>query len=208
MGITKIDTIFGCSLGGLQALEMFLTYPKLARKFIVGAAAPLTMPVKLFNLAQLRMLPATFNADLHDTQLLERMAFARYFFRLSCTTPEAIAEFSTNGEDVGDYYLMESTEFQTRFNPYSYALLLGAITNYQLGSQAVRSVNNDFDDAELHLIGIQGDLFTPVDSMKVIFRDLHQLGYKVHYQEFSTIYGHEAWIVDGEKFYDQIKTIL
>jgi homoserine acetyltransferase len=91
MNIQKLDLVFGCSLGGMQALDMFIRFPMMADKFISVCGSPLPFMTNLTNAAQSNILESGIKNNLSKDTLKSYMGLARFFFRLSCTTEKALS---------------------------------------------------------------------------------------------------------------------
>lgn len=212
LNIKKLDLVVGCSLGGMQALDLFLRYPTISKKNISAVGVPVPRMTKLVNLAQARLIDQSIQA--WDGRDLETMlGLSRFFFRLSCTSEAALEILEKKQSEKREikklealeaYFIEDNLKFQTQFSAYSNSLLLKMIANFTV--EIPENLENG--SSELLMISIQNDIFTPEEYVKKIFNDLVKKNYRCELRKFETDYGHEAWIIDGERFYDFIKENL
>ncbi|EKD92361.1 MAG: hypothetical protein ACD_29C00044G0001 [uncultured bacterium] len=197
--IKKVDCLFGCSLGGMQVLDMFFRYPMFSDHFISIAGSPVSWMAKINLLTQARMITAFYD---NKNILKSMMGFTRIFFRLQCSNEKALNILQNKQLNIDDYFLEDSAAFENKFSPYSCALYLNCVAHFEvLMTLYVKQKN-----PKLRLISIQHDSLTPKILIKKIFYELKKQKRNVSYSEFKTDFGHESWIVDGEKFYEFIKT--
>jgi len=216
LGINSVDTVFGCSLGGMQTLDLYLRYPDFAKTFISTCASELPPIVKLYNLAQINSLQESIDSQ-DNLRIKYSYKYARYFFRLSCTTNKAIISFekklllenniekNTSVAACHKYYLNDGTKYTTEFPVLSYVSIMNMITNFSL---SVLKNKATIIKSKIHLIGISGDLFTPSENVKSLYQSLLDYGHNAEYHQFETIYGHESWIIDGKNFYEFYKKYI
>lgn len=203
LSIQKLDLVFGCSMGGMQALDMYVRYSKMANKFISVCGSPLPLMTKLSNTAQINIISKGIEKDYSESKLRTCMGLAYFFFRLSCTSENALSILNNiqSNFSLENYFLSDSREYENQFSPYSHNIFLRMMTNFELNlSHEIHEKNN-----ELVLISIEGDQFTPPKCINNIYNLLKELNCNVKNKQFYTNYGHEAWILDGKRFYEFIE---
>ncbi|MES2205130.1 MAG: alpha/beta fold hydrolase [Pseudomonadota bacterium] len=210
--LTTLDLVFGCSLGGMQALDMYLRYPEMSKKFISVAGVPVPYMTKLTNLAQAGLIDQSINAW-QGKELKTMLGLSRFFFRLSCTAESALEilhnklsqeNSNDNLKALEQFFVEDNLEFQHRFSAYSNSLLLKMIANFEINFDENSSKHN----SNLLMVTMENDLFTPEKYVEKIFLTLKKKGHNCILRDFKTQYGHEAWILDGERFYEFIKIHL
>jgi homoserine O-acetyltransferase len=210
--LEKIDLVLGCSLGGMQAIDMFLRFPELSDKYISVCGSPLPYMTKLINIAQYNIISEGIDNNLCEKLLKIRMGFSRYIFRLSCTTESALKVLAHNETKITNYnqqkalenyFLNDSLKYENDFSPFSYRIYMKMLANFELDEF---QINDKHFNSEIILVNILGDKFTPPECINNIFNLLKLNNYNVTGKTFDTLYGHEAWILDGEKFYEIIKS--
>ncbi len=210
LGISRLDHVFGASLGGMQALDMYLRYPGFAAHFISACGTPLPLWTRYYNLLQVRMLREATDAGLEREKINQRLSYARALMRLSCTTEEALiglnekkVSASPSDNPAFQYLLSDSLKYPTRFSADSHIRIMDAMANFNLPAAHVSTASS-----RLSLIGIQGDDFAPARDVEHFCQVLSAQGHTVKYDLFETEYGHESWIIDGKRFYEFISPTL
>lgn len=211
LGVDQIDMVFGCSLGGMQVLDLWWRYPDIAKQFVSVAACSVPHMTQMVNLAQARLIDQAVG---QGRQMLQAaLGMSRFFFRLSCTNETALAVLNQKQdkgkgrrpiERLEQYFVEDNLKFQTEFSPFSNSLYLKLIANFELEMDK----GGDYKRPSIKLVSMQDDQFTPASCVSQLATKLANLGQSVLLSQFNTKFGHEAWIVDGEQFYEFIKKDL
>lgn len=208
--IKDFDVVFGCSLGGMQALDMFLRFPTYSKRFISVCGTPLPLMTRLLNVAQCNIITDAINQPLNEDELKVRMGLARFFFRLSSATENGLRILGEENflkkplstlERLESYFINDSVQYKKIFSPYSYNLYMRMLANFELGDCRNLMENN----SSLLLVDIQNDIFVREEDIRETFYFLKEHHMNVEKETFKTEFGHESWIIDGERFYDFIK---
>lgn len=209
LGYQKLDAVLGCSLGGMVAAEMFIKNSSFCAKTISVCAAEFSKIMEQLNQAQLEILLQSKENDYPEEELAERMRFARNVFRITCTTEKALIEFSgklaKKNQTLSNYFLNDAREYRTKFSPRSYFYIMNAVNHY---SPVASNVKLDSQSGEIVFVGIKDDWFITPESVKKLYNQFQIAGANTRYLQFNTIFGHEAWILDAEKFYEFIRAEL
>ncbi len=231
LGIHHVHAIVGGSMGGMQALQFAVQFPKFATKVIAMAATYATQPWAIaFNkVAQESILhdPKFKNGyydpeDLHENGLYG-MAVGRMAGHISFLSHHSMQEkfgreykltdglFELFGKfQVESYLEYNGQNFTKWFDPLAYLYITKAINIYDLSrgfdslEQALLNVQ-----AEMYLISFREDMLFLCDEMKVIADKLaERKTLKSHYLEVDSNYGHDAFLVELDKFDDYVKRAL
>ncbi len=232
LGIHKLEAIIGGSMGGMQALQAAVDFPNLAKKVFVLAATHATRPWAIaFNkIAQEAILedPA-FKKGYYDpaeikTQGLVGLAVGRMAGHISFLSPDSMDKkfgreykrtdglYELFGKfQVESYLEYNAYNFTKWFDPLAYLYITKAINIFDLSrgydnlEEALKNIKS-----KLYLISFKSDmLFEPKES-----KEIYDLMQKVHakeqsdYLEVESTYGHDAFLVEIEKFEDYIKEAL
>ncbi len=231
LGIHHVHAIVGGSMGGMQALQFAVQFPKFATKIIAMAATYATQPWAIaFNkVAQASILhdPEFKNGyydpeDLHENGL-SGMAVGRMAGHISFLSHYSMQKkfgreykltdglFELFGKfQVESYLEYNGYNFTKWFDPLSYLYITKAINIYDLSrgfdslEQALLNVQS-----ETYLISFKEDMLFLSDEMKVIADKL--AGRKTlqsDYFEVDSNYGHDAFLVELDKFDDYVKKAL
>jgi homoserine O-acetyltransferase len=231
LGIHSVYAIIGGSMGGMQALQFAISYPNFAKKIISLATTYATQPWAIaFNkIAQEAILKdPDFKNGYYEPQHIKEngltgMAVGRMAGFISFLSPDSMMKKfdreyrSTDGlyELFGKYQVELFLEyngynFTKWFDPLSYLYIIKAINIYDL-SRGFDSLNEALSKikSDLHLIGFKSDILFRSSEMMEINKILTKIGNKNHtYLEIDSDYGHDAFLVEVDKFEKQIVEIL
>jgi homoserine O-acetyltransferase len=111
--------------------------------------------------------------------------------------------------EVERYMEYNTTNFSKNFDPLSYLYIVKAINTFNL----TRGYDTLYDavlriKARMHLISFKSDyLFFPKE-MEHIYRMMQRNGQSCSYTEIESSYGHDAFLVELDKFDNLIREVL
>ena len=199
----------------MQALDMFLRFPEYANKFISVCGVPLPLMSRLVNLAQCNLIQEAIDHFADEQNLRLRMGFARFFFRLSCATEEALqiltqktlcgkSKSGSQFKKLEDYFLEDSINYRNEFSPYSFNLYKRMVSNFDLPTPTLLLKEIE-KHPELILVDINSDSYVRSEDVDKTFTVFKDKKINVIQKTFNSNFGHEAWILDGVAFYEFIK---
>lgn len=231
LGIHNVHAIVGGSMGGMQALLFAIHFPNFAKKIISMAATYATQPWAIaFNkIAQEAILKdPDFKQGYYELEDIKQkglsgMAIGRMAGHISFLSPETMqSKFGreyklTDGLyelfgkfQVESYLEYNGYNFTKWFDPLTYLYITKAINIFDLTrgfdslAEAMKKVRS-----ELHLISFSNDLLFKSFEMKEIDNVLNEVGNTNHkYIEVESTYGHDAFLVELDKFKDHVKEAL
>jgi len=231
LNIHRVHAIVGGSMGGMQALQFAIHYPNFANKIIAMATTHATQPWAIaFNkVAQEAILKdPEFKQGYYDPEILKEqglsgMAVGRMAGHISFLSHESMREkfgreykltdglYELFGKfQVESYLEYNGYNFTKWFDPLAYLYITKAINIYDLSrgfdslKEALKRIT-----AEIHLISFKNDLLFKNFEMKEIADELSVLNYKKHsYFDVESDYGHDAFLVELDKFEDYVKETL
>jgi homoserine O-acetyltransferase len=230
LGIHHVRAIVGGSMGGMQALQFAVDYPNFADDIISLAATYATRPWTIaFNkvaVEAIRRDPRFKNGNYDPEDFrehgLDGLAIGRIAGHISYLSPESMDEkfgrnyVSTDGlfELFGRYEVERYMEYNTNnfariFDPLSYLYIVKAINTFNL-SRGYDSLHEAISriKANVHLISFASDyLFFP-SEMEHIAKMLDRNGQPYTYLEVDSNYGHDAFLVELDKFDEHIRKVL
>ena len=230
LGIHHVHAIVGGSMGGMQALQFGIHFPKFADKIISLASTYATQPWAIaFNkVAQESILndPDFENGyydakDIHENGL-RGMAVGRMAGHISFlshhSTQEKFGRESkrTDGlyELFGKFQIESYLEYNGRnftkwFDPLAYLYITKAINIFDL-SRGFDSLDEALSkmESEIYLVSFKDDQLFLSDEMKVLADALKEKPIKSDYIEVDSNYGHDAFLVELERFEDYITKAL
>lgn len=231
LDIHRVHAIVGGSMGGMQALQFALHYPNFSNKIIALATTHATQPWAIaFNkVAQEAILKdpdfkqGYYDPDIIKEQTLSGMAIGRMAGHISFLSHESMQRkfgreykrddglYELFGKfQVESYLEYNGYNFTKWFDPLTYLYITKAINIFDLSrgydslQEAMKKIK-----AELHLISFSNDMLFKSYEMKELDDVLNEVGNtNHHYLEIESDYGHDAFLVEIEKFDIYIKEVL
>ncbi len=201
--IKKLFALLGGSLGGGIAWEMAAINPKIMDHLIPVASDWKSTDWLIGNCQIQEQFLVNSKQPVHD---------ARMHAMLCYRTPESFKDRfkrSTNEElqvfNVESWLMHHGEKLQERFQLSAYKLmnqLLKTIDVMRNGEQNFIDLQNS--DANIHIIGVDSDLFFTAKENKETFKRLAQANGNVTYGEVHSLHGHDAFLIE----FDQMERLL
>ena len=214
LGIKRIHTLIGGSLGGQQVLEWAIQQPEKVEHIIPVACNAFHSPWGIaFNEAQRMAIAADPTWKESDARAgIEGMKAARAVAMISFRSyeiynrnqPEVAGE-KLNEFRASSYQQYQGSKLANRFNAFSYWTLLNAMDNHHVGRGrgSVAEVLGGIK-AKTLIIGVNSDILFPPSEQET----LSKLIPNAHLELLSTDYGHDGFLVEFEQFRALIRTFL
>ena len=211
LGINRIHTIIGASIGGYQALEYSIMFPELIERLVVLASGAKQTPWALAFSESMRLAmqaDQTFASGDPDGGK-KGLKAARSIALISYRTMNAYNE--TQNEDdnekltgfkAASYQAYQGDKLVKRFNPYSYWCLTCLSDTHNIGrgrisiSNALKSIR-----AKVICVGIKSDILFPTDDQKFITSHING----AEYIEIDSSYGHDGFLIETKIVTDVIR---
>ena len=231
LDIHRVHAIIGGSMGGMQALQFAIHYPNFAQKVIAMATTHATQPWAIaFNkVAQEAILKdPEFQDGYYDPEVIKEqglsgMAVGRMAGHISFLSHESMGKkfgreykrtdglYELFGKfQVESYLEYNGYNFTKWFDPLSYLYITKAINIYDISrgfdslEEALKKIKS-----ELHLFSFKNDLLFKNFEMKELADALSSIQNKnFSYTDIESDYGHDAFLVELEKFEKDIEDIL
>ncbi len=231
LGIKSVEAVIGGSMGGMQALCYAIEYPTFAKQIIALATTAYTRP---WAIAYNKVVTEAIrnDADFKDGYYnpedikengLKGLAVGRMAGHISYLSPQSMdKKFGRRYVDqdglyelfgrfeVERYMEYNGYKFPHNFDPLSYLYIVKTmnIFNASRGSDTLAQSLNKIK-SNLHLIAFSGDLLFKPQEMEEIRDTMKLNGQKnVTYKLIDSDYGHDAFLVEVNKFEYYIKDIL
>lgn len=222
LGINSVQAVIGGSLGGMQALCFGIEFPKFAKKIFILASTYATKPWAIaFNKIAIEGIvrDPEFKGGNYDKESISKfglfgMSLGRMAGHISFLSPSSMdSKFGRNYvENDGLYELLGRFEvdrymeynglnFAKRFDPLSYLYIVKMMNNFDCTRHY-----GTLDDAmsnissKLYLIAFSGDILFPPNLMKEMSESLAKCKKQHEFYEIQSEYGHDAFLVELEKF--------
>lgn len=229
LGINKLLSVSGGSMGGMQALSWAILFPELVQSVIaIGTASSLSAQGIAFNEVGRQAIyrdpnwnngnyyqsePPNAGLSLarmigHITYLSEKLMHQKFGRRLQYTD---LFSFDFNSEFMVESYLHhQGMKFVDRFDANSYLYITKAIDYYDLksdfGGNLLRAFENVLSD--FLVISFTSDWLYPTLQSKEIVKALRANGKQVVYSEIETERGHDAFLLENDLMERNISNFL
>ncbi len=232
LGIHKVEAIIGGSMGGMQALAFAIEYPKFAKKHIILASTYATQPWAIaFNKVAREAVirdPAfkdgNYNPDEIKKEGFAGLAIGRMCGHISYLSPDSMdKKFGRNYVETDGLYELfgryqveryldyNGNNFVSWFDPLSFLYITKAINNFDC-TRNYDSLEDSLShiESDIVLISFKSDLLFLPKEMEKIYTTLKNLNkpHKVIYHQVDSNYGHDAFLVEYDKFSHYIKEEL
>lgn len=205
--IKKLYALIGGSLGGGIAWEMAALDPHLVEHLIPVASDWKSTDWLIGNCQIQEQFLVNSKQPVHD---------ARMHAMLCYRTPESFKERfkrSTNEElkvfNVESWLTHHGNKLQERFQLSAYKLmnqLLKTIDITRNGEEAFIALQNS--DTNIHIIGVDSDLFFTAKENKDTFKKLAQANSTVTYGEIQSLHGHDAFLIEFNQMEELLKGVF
>ena len=232
LGFSSVYAVIGGSLGAMQALCFSVEYPDFAKKVICLSGTYATSPWAIsFNKIAIEGIKNDPNfkdgfyeiGEFKESGLLG-LALGRMAGHISFLSPDSMnKKFDRNYVDTDGLYELfgrfqveryleyNGYSFSKRFDPLSYLYIIKAMNifdatrNYTSLAESLGHIK-----ANLTLIAFSGDLLFFPEEMKIIKDTIDSLGRGdiVQYFCVESDYGHDAFLIEIDKFSDYLKDAL
>lgn len=201
--INKLFAIIGGSLGGGIAWEMAVLNPNVTEHLIPIASDWKSTDWLIANCQIQEQFLLNSSNPVHD---------ARMHAMLCYRTPQSFKErFQRSRNEDSEIFNVESwllhhgNKLQERFQ----------LSAYKLMNQLLRTIDvtkdrkNDFNvldtiNANIHIIGVDSDLFFTAEENKETHKQLALTHPNVTYNEINSVHGHDAFLIE----HNQLETII
>ena len=219
LGIERLHTVVGGSIGGMQALQWAIDFPQRVERAIAIGSAPLSaMGLALNHLQRLAIqLDPEFRGGRYAPGEGPEagLALARGIAMLSYKSADLFSERfarrpNRNGEDpycsysdrfdVAGYLDHQGEKFIARFDANSYIVLSKAMDTFDLARgcdserDALRRIR-----ARVLLIGISSDWLFPPEDVRELAQRIRAAGHACDYAELQSSHGHDGFLADMDQ---------
>jgi homoserine O-acetyltransferase len=202
LGIRKIHTIIGASIGGYQALEYTIMFPELIDRLIVLASGTKQTPWALAFSESMRLAmeaDQTFMANEPEGGK-KGLKAARSIALISYRTVAAYNKTQKENDDekltsfkACSYQAYQGDKLVKRFNSYSYWCLTNLSDTHNIGrgrGGVIKALSQI--KAKVLCVGITSDLLFPTDEQKLIAAHTEN----AEYIEIDSFYGHDGFLIE------------
>jgi homoserine O-acetyltransferase len=205
--IKQLFAIIGGSIGGGIAWEMAALEPKITQHLIPIATDWKSTDWMIANCFLQEQILNNSSKPIED---------ARIHAMLCYRTPESFsAKFERTINDklaifnVESWLLHHGQKLQKRFQLSSYKMMNQLLKTIDItrNSQTFEVITSRIE-ADIHIIGIDSDLFFTANQNKLTYQELKKIKNNVSYQELVSIHGHDAFLIEYEQLHNLLKDIF
>ncbi|WP_210487940.1 homoserine O-acetyltransferase family protein [Rufibacter aurantiacus] len=206
LGLEKIHILGGGSCGGFQVLEWAVAEPEVIDNLflLATAAAESTWSIGIHTTQRLMLeadgtwgepSPTAGSKGLKAARALGTLTYRNYHILAQNQTdpdPEKLDNYR-----VSSYLNYQGDKLVNRFNGYSYWFLTKALDSHNLSrgrGGRLEPVLAEIRQKTL-IIGISSDILCPVQEQQFLAQHLPN----VSYVEIDSNYGHDGFIIEGQK---------
>lgn len=210
LGIARIHTLVGGSLGGQQGLEWAIMNPDLIQHLVLIATNALHSPWGIaFNESQRMAIKADPTwAEARPDAGIEGMKVARSIALLSYRnydtydfTQARDSNEQTDNFRAATYQQYQGDKLASRFNAFSYWSLSRMMDLHNVGRNRPSTIHALAQiKARTLVIGISSDILFQTNEQKFLAKHIST----AEYQEINSLYGHDGFLIE----YKQLKQIL
>ena len=210
LGINKIHTIIGGSMGGQQALEWCIECPSVFERLIVLATNAKHSPWGIaFNESQRLSIQADQTwTEKRDDAGLRGLKAARSIALLSYRNYETYKRAQAEEEDKIDHYRASSyqdyqgSKLVNRFNGFSYWYISKMMDSHNVGRNrdGLKSALSRIK-ARTKIIGISSDVLFPIKEQKILHNNIQNAQLSIIHSDM----GHDGFLTEVVKISKIIK---
>lgn len=197
LNISKLHTIIGGSLGGSIGWEMLVVNYDLAENFI-----PIACDYKTSDWLHAQCLVQQFLLDQPNQPLQKARIHAMLCYRTPASLNERFKNEIHPEKNIlnsHDWLSFHGEKLNERFSLYAYRLMNHLLMTINADEKKLKNIK-----ANIHLIGVDSDLFFPAFEMHKSQEFLKPIKSNIFYHEIKSIHGHDAFLME----YDQLNQIL
>jgi homoserine O-acetyltransferase/O-succinyltransferase len=212
LGIDKISLLLGGSMGGYQVLEWCVMAPNTINNiFLIATAAVESAWAKAIHAAQRLAIEA--DATWQDNTSIagaNGLKAARAIGILSYRNYQIFKQKQSDEDEnkldnykAASYINYQGQKLTNRFNAYSYWLLTKSMDTHNIARGRNKSAQEILDSIKIPalVMGISSDILCPLAEQQFLANHLAQSTYVT----IDSDYGHDGFIIEGEKIGSALK---
>ncbi|WP_188208179.1 homoserine O-acetyltransferase MetX [Alkalibacillus aidingensis] len=214
LGVSHLRAVIGGSLGGMQVLEWGLMYPNFVDAIFPIAVTPQFSDYAIaFN--HISSLAIKQDPNWKQGKVpTAGLGLAREIGMITYRSEELFKErfgrsFSKGQYEVASYLDHQAKKMVERFDPNSYLTLLDAMNGHDIG-RGRGGLENAIEQLEVpvYALGFQHDLLYRPESIEEFIEQVLMVGGEADYFEVDTVFGHDGFLVEFDKWGHIVKKQL
>ena len=209
LGIEKINTIMGGSMGGYQILEWVVQEPQVFDKMILLTTSPQESAWGIgIHTAQRLAIetdkswneprPDAGAQGLKTARAIGMLTYRSYESFVKAQTDE---EHKLDNSKASSYIHYQGDKLVKRFNAYSYWLLTKSLDSHNIARnrEKMENVLKSIKTKSL-IIGITTDMLCPIAEQKFMAQHIPNS----KFVQIDSLYGHDGFLIEGKKISEAI----
>jgi homoserine O-acetyltransferase len=205
--INQLYALIGGSVGGGIAWEIIALQPKITQHFIPIATDWKATDWLIANCFLQEQILTNSSKPIEDARIHAMLCYRTpesFKAKFQRTTNEELAIFN-----IESWLSHHGEKLQKRFQLSSYKLM-----NQLLKTIDITRNRASFEEivskieADIHIIGINSDLFFTADENRATYQELKKYKNNVSYQEIESIHGHDAFLIEYKQLDNLLKDIF
>jgi homoserine O-acetyltransferase len=205
LGIHKIHTCIGGSLGGQQALEWAILQPDLIENLVLIATnAQHSAWGIAFNESQRMAIqvdptwkerrPDAGHAGMKTARSIALLSYRNYETYLKTQTSTNVEQ--TDNFPASSYQQYQGDKLVKRFNAFAYWVLSKTMDSHNVG-RARGSITKALQQikSKTLVLGIKTDILFPLEEQKLLAGHIPE----AHYKEIESVYGHDGFLIECDQ---------
>ncbi|HUI61072.1 MAG TPA: homoserine O-acetyltransferase [Steroidobacteraceae bacterium] len=230
LGVERVDTVLGPSLGGMVVLAFAAQFPGRARRMVSisgsAAASPFAIALRSIQREAILRDPDWRGGAYTDEQppatgmrIARKLGMMTYrsahewrerFGRQPATDPAPqdgpfAPEFA-----IQSYLEAHARRFVRAFDPNCYLYISRAMDRFDLaahgGSHSAALAGSGIEQALV--IGVESDMLFAIDEQRRLARSFEEAGVSTTFVPLGCIQGHDSFLIDIETFGREIRAFL
>jgi homoserine O-acetyltransferase/O-succinyltransferase len=220
LGVRRLKTVIGGSIGGQQALEWAVEYPGYVEKAVpiaaTGALGPQGLGMSEIGRRAIMADPHWRGGDYYGEEqgpetglAIARMAGMLTYQSAACrwkrfgrnpaSRPALYDEFGGRFE-IESYLHYQGRDLTGRFDANSYLYLTRAMDLYDVGAgHASHEEAYSRMEAEVLFVGISSDWLFPAAEVRAAAEQARMAGAEACYEEIESLNGHDSFLKDWDE---------
>ncbi len=199
LGVSQIDTWVGCSFGGMVGLSFASLFPHAVKRVVAVSAAHRSTP----HAMALRWIQQTIARETSANETALPLSLARALAMTTYRTPSELnRRFSSDSVEhdrqaITSYLNYCGQQFSKRFSVEQFTQLSDAIDRHFVDPQSIR--------VPVSFIGVEEDQLVPIQQLRSLINEINA---EADMYEFSSMYGHDAFLKEPETLNAILKHII
>jgi homoserine O-acetyltransferase len=205
--INQLYAVIGGSVGGGIAWEIAGLEPKITQHLIPIATDWKSTDWLIANCFLQEQILNNSSKPIEDARTHAMLCYRTpesFTAKFQRTTNEELAVFN-----VESWLLHHGEKLQKRFQLSSYKMMNQLLKTIDItrNSASFEEITSKIE-AEIHIIGINSDLFFTASENKATYEELKKYKNNVTYHEIVSIHGHDAFLIEYKQLHNLLQDIF